>query len=139
MPEIQGVMETAVYVDDMDLAEHFYRDVLGLECMFKGDGLIAFDAGFKSALLVFHRDGRFEDLVTPGGTIPGHNSAGHAHFAFRVSMESYERWKQHMAERDIEIISEVTWPAGGLSFYFNDPDGNVLEMATPGNWPNNPL
>ena len=132
-------METAVYVDDMDLAHQFYGGIIGLDRIFKGDVLFTYDAGQKSALLVFKRDNRAADLDTPGGVIPGHNSVGPAHFAFRIDMDSYESWKQHMAESGVEILSEVTWPAGGLSFYFNDPDGNVLEMATPGNWLNNPL
>ena len=132
-------METVVYVDDMELAHHFYSDILGLERMFKGDVLYAYDAGLKSVLLVFYRDGRTDDLDTPGGVIPGHNSIGPSHFAFRISKDSYESWKQHMAEKGVEIISEVTWPAGGLSFYFKDPDGNILEMVTPGSWLNNPL
>jgi catechol 2,3-dioxygenase-like lactoylglutathione lyase family enzyme len=31
---------------------------------------------------------------------------------------------------------EMTWPAGGRSIYFEDPDGHVLELATPGLWRN---
>ena len=27
-------------------------------------------------------------------------------------------------------------PRGGTSLYFNDPDGNVVELATPGLWAN---
>ena len=139
MPEIRGIMETAVYVDDMDLAHRFYGGILGLDRIFSGDALHAYDAGDRSVLLVFFRDGRTDDLETPGGVIPGHNTAGPSHFAFRIAMDSYDAWKQHLTDNGVEITSEVTWPAGGLSFYFNDPDGNVLEMATPGSWLNNPL
>ena len=138
MLKIQGVLETSVYVDDLDRAHFFYNDVLGLERMFEGDRLYAYDAGPRSVLLVFLRHGAVDDLETPGGTIPGHNSVGPAHFAFGIETDAYERWKLHMEARHVAIISEVEWPAGGKSFYFNDPDGNVLELATPGNWPNDP-
>jgi hypothetical protein len=30
--------------------------------------------------------------------------------------------------KGIEIIDEITWPGGKKSFYFNDPEGNVLEI-----------
>lgn len=136
MLKIQGVLETAVYVDDMERAHYFYNDVLGLERMFEGERLFAYNAGPNSVLLVFQRGGATEDLETPGGTIPGHNSVGPAHFALRIVADTYERWKLHIVARNVAILSEVQWPAGGQSFYFNDPDGNVVELATPGNWPN---
>jgi hypothetical protein len=42
----------------------------------------------------------------------------------------------HLQARDVTITSEVDWGERGRSLYFNDPDGNVLELATPGLWPN---
>ncbi|MDF2970539.1 MAG: glyoxalase, partial [Microvirga sp.] len=39
-----------------------------------------------------------------------------------------------LGERKIPIESRVTWPRGGTSLYFRDPDGHVLELATPGLW-----
>jgi hypothetical protein len=39
-------------------------------------------------------------------------------------------------DRGIPIVSEVTFDKGGRSPYFNDPAGNVLELATPGHWAN---
>jgi catechol 2,3-dioxygenase-like lactoylglutathione lyase family enzyme len=35
----------------------------------------------------------------------------------------------------VEIISRMSWPRGGESLYFRDPDNHVLELATPGIWP----
>jgi len=34
----------------------------------------------------------------------------------------------------IRIESKVTWPAGGQSLYFRDPDNHLVELATPGIW-----
>ncbi|HEX5778765.1 MAG TPA: glyoxalase, partial [Xanthobacteraceae bacterium] len=36
----------------------------------------------------------------------------------------------------IELESRVDWPRGGKSIYFRDPDGHLLEFATPGLWAN---
>ena len=134
MLNVQGILETSVYVDDMERAHHFYSEVLELDRIFEGDRLFAYDVGAGSVLLVFKRGATKNDLETPGGIVPGHNSVGPSHFAFRIEAENYERWKLHMAARGVRIISEVQWPSGGQSFYFNDPDGNVLELATPGIW-----
>jgi len=32
------------------------------------------------------------------------------------------------------VEGRVDWPAGGKSVYFRDPDGHMLELATPGLW-----
>ena len=38
MPEIQTVIETSLYVDDLNIAEAFYHDVLGLAVIGKEAG-----------------------------------------------------------------------------------------------------
>jgi len=135
-PEIAGVLETAVYVDDMDAAHAFYSHILGLKRMVAGDRLFAYDAGPGQALLVFHRGHTGEDVATKGGVVPGHHTAGNSHFAFRIGKDDVQAWRDYLQVNTIEIISEVVWPAGGISLYFNDPDGNVLELAAPPLWPN---
>ncbi|GGB58481.1 lactoylglutathione lyase [Roseibium aquae] len=135
-PPLDGLLETAVYVDDMDAAHAFYQDILGLKRMVKGTRLFAYDAGPAQALLVFHRGHTGEDVETPGGTVPGHDTEGHGHFAFRIAADQIGAWRRYLQDRQVEIISEVAWPAGGTSLYFRDPDGNVLELAAPPLWPN---
>lgn len=135
-PKLDGILETAVYVDDMEAAHAFYSDILGLKRMVAGERLFAYDAGPAQALLVFHRGHTGDDVPTSGGIVPGHDTNGHSHFAFRVSADQLQLWRDYLGEQGIAIISEVTWPAGGTSLYFNDPDGNVLELAAAPLWPN---
>ncbi|WP_420332625.1 VOC family protein [Roseibium sp.] len=135
-PEIAGVLETAVYVDDMNAAHEFYSHILGLKRMVAGDRLFAYDAGPGQALLVFHRGHTGEDIETNGGVVPGHHTSGNSHFAFRIGSDAVQAWRDYLKANAVEIISEVVWPAGGTSLYFNDPDGNVLELAAPPLWPN---
>jgi catechol 2,3-dioxygenase-like lactoylglutathione lyase family enzyme len=56
--------------------------------------------------------------------------------AFGIAAERYEEWREHLEAEGVAIRSEVRWPRGGRSLYFEDPDGHVLELATPGLWPN---
>ncbi|MEO1115104.1 MAG: glyoxalase, partial [Pseudomonadota bacterium] len=56
--------------------------------------------------------------------------------AFRIGRDDVQSWRDYLKANAIDIISEVVWPAGGTSLYFNDPDGNVLELAAPPLWPN---
>jgi catechol 2,3-dioxygenase-like lactoylglutathione lyase family enzyme len=70
----------------------------------------------------------------PGGTIPPHGASGQSHLAFAISADDLEAWKTHLAEHDVALESTVTWPRGGTSLYFRDPDGHLLELVTPGIW-----
>ncbi len=133
---ITGLLETSLYVDDMARAVSFYEQVLGLRPMLHGERLTAFDARRQGVLLLFKRGASVEDAHHPGGVIPGHDGAGPLHMALAIPAESYEAWHAHLSQMGVKLRGEMRWPKGGRSLYFEDPDGNVLELATPGLWPN---
>jgi len=135
-PPITGVLETAIYVDDISRAASFYRDILGLRPLLEDARLVAFDAGPSSVLLIFLRGATLKDVVLPGGTIPAHDGSGPYHFALRIPAEAIAQWRDHLVARGVRITAEMAWPQGGESLYFNDPDGHVVELATPGIWSN---
>jgi catechol 2,3-dioxygenase-like lactoylglutathione lyase family enzyme len=134
MPKLNSVLETALYVDDLARAKAFYEGNLGLPLLLENQRMCALDVGGRSVLLLFLRGGSAEDMTTPGGTIPGHDGHGPLHLAFAISAEELAAWEEKLRERSIPIVSKVTWPRGGASVYFHDPDGHVLELATPGLW-----
>ncbi|BCP53091.1 lactoylglutathione lyase [Kaistia sp. 32K] len=135
-PPITGILETAIYVDDIKRAAAFYRDILGLKAMIADDRLVAFDAGPASVLLLFRRGATLQDVHLPGGTIPAHDSSGPYHFALRIPKGQLDAWRDHLVAKGVVITAEMRWPQGGESLYFNDPDGHVVELATPGIWSN---
>lgn len=133
---IAGLLETAVYVDDMARAIAFYHDVLGLTAMVETSRLVVFDAGRGGVPLVFARGKSVADMTGSGGTIPGHDGSGPLHLAFAIAAESVDAWRTRLAGAGVAVRSDVTWPRGGRSQYVDDPDGHVVELATPGLWPN---
>ena len=42
--------------------------------------------------------------------------------------------REWLAANGLAIEEEREWPRGGTSLYFRDPDGHLLEVATPGVW-----
>jgi catechol 2,3-dioxygenase-like lactoylglutathione lyase family enzyme len=136
MPPIDGLLETALYVDDMARSVAFFREVMGLKTMIEGDRLTAFDSGRQGVLLIFKRGAALDDMPGPGGVVPGHDGSGPLHMAFAVPADSYDEWHRHLDAAGVKIRGEMRWPRGGRSLYFEDPDGHLLEVATPGLWPN---
>lgn len=134
-PPIDGVLETALYVTDLDRAVAFYADGLGRSLLLRNARMAALDAGRRSVLLLFVGGTSASDMATPGGTIPGHDGTGRLHMAFAIADAEYPAWQAHLDTRGIAITSEVRWPGGGRSLYVADPDGHVIELATPGIWP----
>jgi catechol 2,3-dioxygenase-like lactoylglutathione lyase family enzyme len=134
MPKLNAVLETALYVNDLARSKAFYEGDLGLPLLLENQRMCAFDVGGSNVLLLFLRGASAQDMTTPGGIIPGHDGHGPLHMAFAVSVEDLAAWEGRLRERQIPITSKVTWSRGGTSVYFHDPDGHVLELATPGLW-----
>jgi catechol 2,3-dioxygenase-like lactoylglutathione lyase family enzyme len=132
---LDGILETAIYVDDMEEARRFYEEVMGLKPMFADRRLTAYSAGGRSVLLLFKRGASREEARLPGGTIPGHDGAGPLHFAFAIAAEELRPWEERLSAHGVAIEGRVDWPRGGKSIYFRDPGGHLVELATPGLWP----
>ena len=135
MPTLNGIIETALYVDDADRASKFYEDILGLRCIAsEKDRLRAYSVADRDVLLLFKRGATAQPIRIPAGLMPPHDGSGQNHFALAISASELAAWEKHLAAHSIEIESRVQWPLGGTSIYFRDPDGNLIELATPGMW-----
>jgi catechol 2,3-dioxygenase-like lactoylglutathione lyase family enzyme len=134
MPRLNGVLETALYVDELPRARRFYDEVMDLVPAFADQRLCAYEIAPKSVLLLFPRGQTLETVVMPGGTIPPHDSHGPLHVAFAIASEDLAPWEAQLARHGIPVEGRTEWPRGGTSLYFRDPDGHLLELATPGLW-----
>lgn len=132
--KLDRVIETCLYVDDLDRAGQFYEQVLGLTGLTRDSRFRAYDVGGQSVLLLFQRGATLETVHMPGGTIPPHDGHGPLHMAFAIAADALPQWEQRLRERGIEIEGRTDWSRGGHSIYFRDPDGHLLELATPGLW-----
>lgn len=130
-----GILESALYTEDLDAAEAFYRDVLGLDRISRvGNRHVFFRCG-DGVLLIFNP----EETVKPPEPdaklpVPPHGMRGDGHVCFRASEEEIDGWKERLAAHGVGIETEFRWPSGGRSIYFRDPAGNSIEFANPNIW-----
>ena len=133
MPGLNGILETSLYTGDMDRARGFHEGVLGLQPMFSDSRLTAY-AIVRNVLLLFRKGTTEQAVKLRDGSIPGHGGAGELHVAFPIAKDELGSWIDLLAENGVSIEGRNGWSRGGESIYFRDPDGNLLELATPGLW-----
>jgi len=124
------VLETCLYVDDLEAAERFYVDVLGLTLVTRRPGRHVFlRCGQQMVLL-------FDPLACQSveGEIPPHGARGPGHVAFAAGNADLPNWRERLSGFGIPIERLITWPGGGQSLYLRDPAGNSLEFASPRIW-----
>ena len=131
MPTITGVLETSLYVDDLDKSAEFFVRLFGFDVMV-GDARIR-------ALRV--KDGQVLLLFKRGASLtmdqfPTHDGSGPLHLAFSIPATEFDAWEVKLKSQGIAIEEVKQWERGGKSLYFRDPDNHLLELVTPGCWPN---
>lgn len=135
MPNVKKILETALYVEDLERAAQFYREVLKFEKLHANDKYCALSVAGHQILMLFKKGGSRHPVLSPGGAIPATDGKGHLHLAFAIAMSDVEEWENWLHQNEVAIESKVTWKRGGCSLYFRDPDCNCIELITPGCWP----
>ncbi len=131
---VTGVLEYGVYVDDVPRSVEFYQRIFGFEQLQGDDRFCALSVAGRQVFLIFKKGGTLQPMPLPGGVLPPHDGSGQLHFAFSIPESELAAWEQRLGENGVAIESRVTWPRGGRSIYFRDPDGHLVELITPGCW-----
>jgi catechol 2,3-dioxygenase-like lactoylglutathione lyase family enzyme len=126
---LQRVLETVLYADDLAAAERFYGEILGLQLDSRKDGVFAFFRLGDGMLLLFRAE-----AAQRNDMLPAHGASGPGHVCFAVPEAALDGWKARLQERGVAVEHEQAWPRGSRSFYFRDPAGNSLEIASPKIW-----
>jgi catechol 2,3-dioxygenase-like lactoylglutathione lyase family enzyme len=134
MPALTRVLETALYVDDVERAVAFYTRVMGLETLFVSERAAGLNVAGEQVLLLFLKGATPQPIVSRRGTIPPHDGDGNLHLAFAVPEDALEEWEATLEANGVELEARYDWERGGHSIYFRDPDGHVIELVTPGCW-----
>ena len=124
MDSLHGFYQVALEVQDLERAEAFYRDVIGLPVLSRrpkpGEERI-------SRVEVGVGNGAYLSLWLPGIYPLEAQGGAHVHVAFSVGRRDLEELRKRLQERGVATISE-----GERAIYLYDPDGNVLEISVVG-------
>ncbi|WP_425099007.1 VOC family protein [Tropicibacter sp. S64] len=134
MKPLTGVLEAALYVDDLDAAHAFYGGLLNLPLITRVDGRHAFYRAGETVVLLFLPEAT---AVPPGEgalPVPTHGAHGPGHLCFACPGEDLGTMRHHLESHGIAIESDFHWPHGPRSLYVRDPAGNSIEFADPTLW-----
>src|SRR5580765_8648304 len=94
---ISRVLEACLYATDLDTAERFYGDILGLERYSAMPGRHVFFRCGSGMFLVFNpaRTGGEPSLVG-GAIVPAHGATGPGHGAFAVPDAEIPAWRARL-------------------------------------------
>jgi catechol 2,3-dioxygenase-like lactoylglutathione lyase family enzyme len=128
------ILETALYAEDLDAAERFYADVLGLEKIARAANRHVFFRCGPGVLLIFNPAETVIPYKVGQLPVPPHGANGPGHLCFKAEAEELDGWRDRLTAAGVEIESDMEWPQGGRSIYFRDPAGNSLEFTEARIW-----
>ena len=125
-PPVVGLFEVVLEVHDLERAERFYCDDLGLSVVDRW-------TGDRPATWLALGNESFLSLWPPetGGEAGIHGCRGgaHVHLALRVPSGTLHTMEQRLRERGHDVEAGWEFGPGNLAIYVDDPDGNVIELT----------
>lgn len=131
---LDGVLEAALYADDLEAARAFYGGILGLPELVAVPGRHIFFRAGTTVLLIFNPAATTAPPGNPALPVPPHGAKGPGHLCFAARAEAIDDWGTRLREAGYPIEADFCWPGGARSIYFRDPAGNSLEIAEPRLW-----
>lgn len=133
---VRGVGHVVLKVRELERSARFYRDVIGLTEVGRMGGRMAF---FSAG--VNHHDLALLE-VGAEAPAPDRRAVGLYHVAFKIGdrLEELRGAKAHLEAHGVKIVG-VSDHRVSQSIYFEDPDGNGLELfvdADPAIWRRDP-
>jgi lactoylglutathione lyase len=120
-----GIDAITLFVEDLDAAKRFYRDVFDLPIHFEDDASAVFN--FGNALINLLKTDAAHDLVAPA---PVARQDGTVRMQLTIAVDDVDATCAMLAERGVELLNgPMDRPWGIRTASFRDPGGHVWEIA----------
>jgi len=128
MSKIKGLGEVALRVTDLDKMQNFYENVVGLKLMqrFEDSAFFSIAEGYGGHTQIL---AMFDRSAIEGfhGIKKGESSLDH--LAFEIDLDDYYAEKERLENSGIDFyLKEFEW-VHWRSIFFNDPEGNLVELV----------
>ena len=133
-PAITGLLEAALYAEDLAAAAAFYGTLLGLTEIAQVPGRHVFYRCGPTILLVFRASATAIPSTDPALPVPTHGASGQGHVCFAADNAAIDRIRDRLARAGTAPEADFRWPNGARSLYVRDPAGNSVEFAEPRLW-----
>jgi predicted enzyme related to lactoylglutathione lyase len=113
-----GFIWCGVMVENLEASVSFYRDVMGLKLLGKGEDWVHFDAG----------GGALFELMSGGKAAPSPKSTAQQPLVPGMRVDDLYRAVAELKQKGIEFIGEIGEFENTRWARFSDPEGNLLEI-----------
>lgn len=128
-----GLSEIVLIVRDVKSSATFYREVVGLEPWVAGpDNNWAWFWAGRPGYSQFIAIAKGPLLFEEKSPLPEGKRWGQVHYALHVPRQKLKEAVNHVREKGVEVYGPVIFKwMKAISYYFYDPDGNLLEFWSP--------
>jgi len=121
----KGVAAVTLFVEDLDAAKQFYRDVFGLPVAFEDDDSAVFN--FGNTLVNLLKTTAARELIEPA-LVAGRESG--SRLQFTIAVDDVDAMCAKLATRGVELLNgPIDRPWGVRTASFRDPGGHIWEIA----------
>lgn len=121
-----GLFEMVLEVADLAASERFYREAIGLPFADRWEDerpAVWLALGRESFLGLWPRETGGERAIHQG------RGGAHVHFAIRLPLGTLDAAQARLEALGLEVEADWEFGNGDRAIYFDDPDGNVVELT----------
>ena len=130
---VKGFSEIVLIVKDISKSKRFYEEVVDLTVESSDMDWVWFYVGDRNGnqRLAIHKGKLLFEEKSP---LPEGKRWGQIHFAFEVDRNDLEKTVTKVKDAGVEVYGpqQFNW-MNAISYYFYDPDGNLIEYWSPDN------
>jgi len=121
----KGISAITLFVEDLEIAKQFYREVFGLPVTFEDDDSVVFN--FGNSIINLLKISAAQELIEPA--VVATREAG-ARLQLTVEVDDVDGMCRELAARGVALLNgPVDRPWGVRTANFSDPGGHIWEIA----------